>query len=83
MTSSPCFDRETRQDCPRRHAGCAATCPDWAEYEKQRNARYEEIEQLHKNTNAYHSVRKKRTELFRKHQGRFPRQKYLGGKDNE
>ena len=81
--TSPCFDEKTRQDCPRRHAGCAATCPEWAEYEKQRNARYEEVERISKNTETYHAIRKKRADLYRNHRLRYPKKNYLGGNKNE
>lgn len=36
----PCYDRINHIDCPRRHAGCAATCPEWAEYVKERDRDY-------------------------------------------
>lgn len=38
---NPCFNKETRTDCPKRCAGCAVNCPEWATYEKERNAEYE------------------------------------------
>lgn len=31
------------RDCTRRAAGCAATCPDWAEYVKARDAYYDAL----------------------------------------
>jgi hypothetical protein len=37
---SPCYDELTKTDCPRRHSGCAINCPEWAEYEKQREEEY-------------------------------------------
>ena len=30
------------RDCPRRSATCAATCKEWKEYVKARNAEYEQ-----------------------------------------
>lgn len=33
---SPC-----RKDCPRRGAGCTASCEPWKAYERERNAGYE------------------------------------------
>lgn len=36
LNKQPCS-----RDCKRRAAGCAATCPDWADYVKERDARYE------------------------------------------
>lgn len=38
--SHPCFDEKTRTDCPRRHAGCAVNCPEWAAWEKEREEVY-------------------------------------------
>ena len=38
---NPCFNEETRTDCPRRKGGCQVGCPDWAAYVKERNAEYE------------------------------------------
>lgn len=38
----PCYDETTHTDCPRRKAGCATTCPEWAEYDKQRQKIYAE-----------------------------------------
>lgn len=37
---NPCFNEETRTDCPKRCAGCAVNCPDWAKYVEERNAEY-------------------------------------------
>ena len=41
----PCFNEETRTDCPKRHAGCAVNCPDWAKYVEARDAEYERRKQ--------------------------------------
>ena len=38
---NPCYDPETKTDCPRRCAGCSAFCEDWDEYRKQRDAEYD------------------------------------------
>ena len=38
---NPCFNKETRTDCPKRCAGCAVNCPEWAAYVKERDAEYE------------------------------------------
>ena len=37
---SPCYDNKTKTDCPRRCAGCASNCPDWAAYVEERDRRY-------------------------------------------
>lgn len=39
--NSPCYDIETKTDCPDRKAGCAVECPKWAAYVEKRNADYE------------------------------------------
>lgn len=31
-----------KKDCPNRCVGCAAQCPDWAEYVERRNKQYED-----------------------------------------
>jgi hypothetical protein len=39
---SPCYDRKTKTDCPRRCVGCAENCPEWADYVKRRDEHYKE-----------------------------------------
>lgn len=40
MTNSPCYDTETKTDCPKRHVGCKIDCPQWkvwlVQHEKER-----------------------------------------------
>lgn len=38
---SPCYNKATKTDCPKRHCGCSTDCPDWAKYEKERDEMYE------------------------------------------
>ena len=38
---TPCFDKKTHTDCPRRHSGCAVNCPDLAKYVAERDKEYE------------------------------------------
>lgn len=40
MTPSPCFDRKTRTDCPKRTIYCKSTCPKWKTYEEQKRLEY-------------------------------------------
>ena len=40
MIDSPCWDKETKTDCPDRAAGCAAHCDRWLEYTVERNKDY-------------------------------------------
>ena len=37
MKEQPC-----KRDCPRRSAGCGATCKEWHDYVTERDAEYEE-----------------------------------------
>ena len=46
---SPCYNRKTHTDCPKRHAGCAIDCPDWAAYCSERDKEYEERAEISKN----------------------------------
>lgn len=39
---SPCYDKKTKTDCPRRCKGCAVNCPEWAAYVRERNKVYEQ-----------------------------------------
>ena len=38
--TAPCFNAETHTDCPRRHAGCAVDCPEWAKYSAETTKEY-------------------------------------------
>ena len=38
----PCYNTETKTDCPRRHAGCSADCPKWNKYLKERDEDYKQ-----------------------------------------
>lgn len=40
----PCYDTETKTDCPKRHCGCQVDCPDWAEYVEARDDMYKKRE---------------------------------------
>ena len=37
---NPCYNKETKTDCPERYPGCGADCPDWAAYVAKRDAEY-------------------------------------------
>lgn len=37
---NPCYNEETKTDCPRRAKGCFAGCPDWQKYRDERAKRY-------------------------------------------
>ena len=38
---NPCYNEQTKTDCPDRSSGCGATCEKWAKYVKARDAEYE------------------------------------------
>lgn len=40
MTPSPCFDRKTMTDCPKRTIHCKSTCPRWKAYEEEKRLEY-------------------------------------------
>ena len=40
MTPSPCFNRKTMTDCPKRTIHCKSTCPDWKAYEEEKRLEY-------------------------------------------
>lgn len=42
----PCFDEQTKTDCPDRKQGCAVNCEKWAKYLEARNAEYAERKKL-------------------------------------
>ena len=47
MKKNPCG-----KECPRRAVGCAVSCPDWAEYVKERNKDYEKRKEKCKQSEA-------------------------------
>lgn len=53
MTRPPCFDEATRTDCPKRHVGCRADCPEWQAWEK---VHAEETEAIRNKREAYDRV---------------------------
>lgn len=53
MTKSPCYDETTRTDCPKRHVGCRAECPEWQAWER---VHAEETEEIRNKREAYDSV---------------------------
>lgn len=38
---SPCYDRKTKTDCPRRCGGCQVDCPEWKAYCEERQKIYD------------------------------------------
>ena len=42
MFTPPCYDHQTKTDCPDRKLGCHDTCEKWKQWETIRNARYKE-----------------------------------------
>ena len=44
MIKPPCYDTVNKRDCEKRCAGCASTCPEWADYVKERDTEYKQRE---------------------------------------
>ena len=40
MIKPPCYNEETKTDCPDRTYGCHERCEKWSKYEKLRNEEY-------------------------------------------
>lgn len=40
MPKVPCYNAETKTDCPRREVGCHSHCEKWKEYEALRDEEY-------------------------------------------
>lgn len=40
MLKAPCYNHETKTDCPRREMGCHAHCEKWKEYEALKAEEY-------------------------------------------
>ena len=53
MTKPPCYDDQTKTDCPERHVGCRADCPEWQAWEK---VHAEEIETIRRKRDEYDRV---------------------------
>lgn len=48
LTPSPCYDIQTRTDCPRRCVGCRDTCLEWAEWTILHDAELEKKRRIKK-----------------------------------
>ena len=78
---NPCFNEETRTDCPKRRAGCAVDCPEWAAYEKERNAEYERRRiQFEVDSISYDGIRKAKERYIKREMNR-QRSHRKGGSD--
>lgn len=65
--NNPCYDRETKTDCPKRCAGCAGTCKKWADYVKARDEEYERRKNVNAANNIYSEGRARCKEKWVKH----------------
>lgn len=57
---APCYNPETKTDCPKRHAGCSVDCEKWAEYVKEREKEYKRRDIENQAKRAYSESRNKR-----------------------
>ena len=60
---NPCYNKETKTDCPDRYSGCGADCPKWAAYVVKRDAEY--IKRHIENAEKRHRISNRKA---RKHQ---------------
>lgn len=68
MAKSPCFNTITRTDCPNRHEGCAAQCPNWAKYTEERDAEYAaKVKQKRLDAGAFEVTRRRVHKINKKH----------------
>lgn len=63
---NPCYDEETKTDCPKRAAGCAAHCDRWLEYTVERNKDYRKRAQIAESVSDYKSIEARRHRQNRK-----------------
>lgn len=49
---NPCYNTLTKTDCPRRTAGCAVGCKEWADYVKAKDEMY--LKRYNDGTQSYH-----------------------------
>ena len=68
--TSPCYDRETGEDCPRRKVGCASTCKRWAEYAYERDIHYKRVAAEREVEGMMADIGKKRHTQYRERQQR-------------
>ena len=64
MRRPPCYNVETKTDCPRRAAGCAVDCDDWAEYVQERDAEYKKRAEGLLVQNALYAVERSRVKDY-------------------
>ncbi len=57
---NPCYDEETKTDCPMRAAGCAAHCDRWLEYTVERNKDYRRRAKIAESVSDYKSIEERR-----------------------
>ena len=70
---SPCYDRKTKTDCPRRCAGCSTSCPDWDGYLKKRDELYRKRKLDSDVDSAIRAMTNKRVEAITRHKIRANR----------
>ena len=56
MKRPPCYNIDTKTDCPLRAAGCAIGCEAWAEYVKERDAEYQKRAEAMRAQNAIYDI---------------------------
>lgn len=63
---NPCYNEVTKTGCPKRAAGCAINCPEWAKHVEEREARYREKKATGDIAAAINRFSVKRMDAYRK-----------------
>lgn len=70
---NPCYDSETKTDCPRRHCGCQVECPEWKEYEAKRSELYRQRAVAYRANSIIKDTKYERHDKFLKKKQRLKR----------
>lgn len=70
---NPCYDSETKTDCPRRCGGCQVDCPEWKEYEAKRAELYRQRAVQYRANSIIKDIKYERHDKFLKKKQRLKR----------
>lgn len=71
MATRPCYNEQTKTDCPDRCAGCSAHCDRWAEYVAARDTEYTRRFRASVGDQTYKDLKSNRIYKIRKAQDRL------------
>ena len=64
--NNPCYNKKTKTDCQKRCVGCAKDCPEWTEYVRQRDVKYEERKEHSRINNDIKALNQHRDQLIKR-----------------